>query len=277
MGVSNAMYTAVTGLDSFGTALGVVSDNIANANSTGWKSNSALFGDLVAGIMANQSGQQVSEGTGTSILGIATDFTTGATQKTGTWSNVMIQGKGFFKVNSTAAGGTSYYTRDGAFTIKQDASATPPTGYLVNEEGYYVQGVSGNIAVQTWDAVTGAPTYSSWEIKSNGEIWATPAAGGAKVSRGTLLLSTFPNEQGLIRKGSNLLVSSTDAGNAAVNTATTTNPEAGTVISGAIEGSNVDLAKEMVNMIIYQSDYTANSKAITTANNMLDTVVNLVR
>ncbi len=272
MGVSNAMYTAVTGLDSFGTALGVVSDNIANANSTGWKSNSAVFGDLVAGIMANQSGQQVSEGTGTSILGIATDFTTGATQKTGTWSNVMIQGKGFFEVHSTQAGGTSYYTRDGAFTVKQ---ATPTTGYLVNEEGYFVQGVAGNLQVQTWTA--GVPDYSSWEIKSTGEIVGTRSNGTGKDSLGTLLLSTFPNEQGLIRKGSNLLIASTDAGNAAVNTAAATNPEAGTVISGAIEGSNVDLAKEMVNMIIYQSDYTANSKAITTANNMLDTVVNLVR
>ncbi len=270
MGVSNAMYTAVTGLDTFGSALGVVSDNIANANSTGFKTNSALFGDLVAGIMATQSSQQVSEGTGTSLVGIATDFTTGSTQKTGNWSNVMIQGNGYFDVNTAAAGaGVSFYTRDGAFKVDQN-------GYLVNEEGYRVRSsAGGDLKVDTTVDAGATITMVSWSVDSTGKITGT-GANGTRYDLGTLRLTTFPNQQGLIRKGSNLYTQGADTGTPVTNAAGT-NPQAGQVISGAIEGSNVDLAKEMVSMIIYQSDYTANSKAITTANNMLDTVVNLVR
>ncbi|MFZ2445926.1 MAG: flagellar hook basal-body protein [Syntrophobacteraceae bacterium] len=264
MGISNSMFTAVTGLDTFGTALSIVSDNIANANSTGFKSGTARFGDLVSGYYATQAAEPQSQGTGTSLLGVATDFTTGPTVHTGTWSNAMIQGNGFFSVRDT--NNTTLYTRDGSFRV--DA-----TGQLTNMNGYEVLGSDGN-PIQVDDPA--APAYVGYEINNAGEIYGTPSGGGTRVLIGTLMLTTFPNQEGLIRNGSNMYTPGADAGTPVTN-AGGTNTQAGEVIAGALEGSNVDLAEQMVNMIIYQSDYTANSKAITTANNMLDTVVNLVR
>ncbi len=266
MGLSNAMSTGVTGLDTFGTALSVVSDNVANANTTAWKSNSVEFGDLVSGYYATQGADLVTQGVGSSLLGITNDKTVGPTVHTGTWSNVMIQGEGFFNVQSS--NGTTLYTRDGSFKVDKN-------GYLSNLQGDKVLGSDGkSIQIDDPDA-EGYPNYMSYEIDQTGKIWGSPTDGGDKVELGTLRVSTFPNPEGLIRNGSNLYIPGATAGTAADSTAGT--DAAGDIVSGAIEGSNVDIAKEMVNMIIYQSDYTANSKSIRTASNMLDTVVNLIR
>ena len=113
---ANMMYTAVAGLDTFNEALSIVSDNIANANTTGWKSNIVDFGDIVSGLIATADGVTTSQGVGSSVLGVTSDFTTGSEIQTGNWSDLMIQGTGFFSVQNPTSNAISY-TRDGSFQI----------------------------------------------------------------------------------------------------------------------------------------------------------------
>lgn len=261
----NAMYTGMTGLDSFGNAISIVSDNIANANTTGYKSNTALFGDLVCGYLATEYSNTKAQGAGSSLVGVETDFGTGPTLHTGTWSDVMLQGNGFFNVQND--NGQLFYTRDGSFTVNNQ-------GYLVDQHGYQVIDATSGGAIQI-EADPANPAYISYEIDKYGDIYGTLPNGAGRNQIGTLRISTFPNPQGLIRNGGNLYYPGSGAG-APVNGTASSGP-CGSVASGAIEGSNVDLAAEMVNLILYQADYTANSKSIQTANNMLDTVVNMIR
>ena len=117
---ANMMYTALAGLNTFNTALTVVSDNIANANTTGFKSNTADFGDLVSGLIATPNASNtVAEGAGSTVLGVETDFSTGSEIQTGTWSDLMIQGGGFFAVQNSTSGATEY-TRDGSFQVNSE-------------------------------------------------------------------------------------------------------------------------------------------------------------
>jgi len=259
------MFNGVAGLDTFSTALSIVSDNISNANSTGYKSNSGVFGDLVSGFMANQSTNTVSQGAGSDLLGVTTDFATGPTLQTGTWSNAMIQGNGFFSVEDS--NNVISYTRDGTFQM--DAN-----GWLTNMEGDKVLGSTGS-AIRI-EANPATPVYTSYSIEQGtGTIYGTLPGGTSTVSLGTIRVSTFPNPQGLTRVGDNRYTPGASAGTPIDSTGGV--GQAGSIVSSAIEGSNVDLGKEMVNMIIYQSDYSANSKSITTADEMLQTVTNIIR
>lgn len=264
MGLSNAMFTAVTGLSAFGNALSVVSDNVANSNTTGYKTSSALFGDMVSGYLATQSTDVESAGAGTQLLGIASDFSTGSTVQTGTWSNVMIQGNGFFQVRN--ASGTDSYTRDGSFRVDS-------TGALTNMQGDGVIGSDGNPIQIEADPTT--PVYTNYSIDKAGGIYGTLPGNGGQTLIATLRVSTFPNPQGLVRDGGNLYYPGPSAGAAVDGTAGM--GQNGQITSEAVEGSNVDLATQMVNMIMYQSDYSANSKSISTANNMMDAILNLIR
>ncbi len=261
----SAMWTAVTGLDSFGTALSIVSDNIANANSTAFKGGTAHFGDLVAGYLATDYVDTKAKGAGTSVLGINTNFATGSSLHTGTWSDLMIQGNGFFNVQDS--NGNTFYTRDGAFRVDEN-------GYLTDMNGFQVLDNAGaEIRIED-PASADYPLYASYEIDKFGVVNGTEPDGTVS-EIATLRVTTFPNQEGLIRKGNNLYTPGGSAGNPINGQATV--DQAGEIVCGALEGSNVDIAKEMVNMIIYQADFVANSKAIDTANTMLQTVTNLVR
>ena len=264
MGLSTSMYDGVSGLNTFATALSIVSDNVSNAGTTGYKSNAGLFGDLVSGYMATQSVNSESQGAGSDLLGVETDFSTGPTQQTGTWSNVMVQGSGFFSVQD--GNGVVSYTRDGTFEMNS-------SGYLTNLEGDEVLGSDGK-PIQI-EADPSNPVYTSYNIDTSGNIYGTLPGGTSTALIGTLRVSTFPNQEGLIRKGNNLYYPGSSAGSPVDSTAGV--GQAGTIVSGAVEGSNVDLGSQLVNMIMYQADYNANSKTITTADEMLQTVTNIIR
>ena len=259
----SSMYTAVSGLNSFQSALSTVSDDIANANTTSYKSNTALFGDLVSGYLSSSYVDTKAQGAGSTVLGTETDFGVGNSIQTGNWSDIMLQGGGYF--NAKDASGGLYYTRDGAFRL--DA-----TGYLTDAHGYQVIGSDGNPIQLESDPTV--PTHSSYSIDKFGAVTGNLIAGGTE-TLGTLKITTFPNQDGLIRMGQNLYTPGPSAGAAVDGTAGV--GQAGQVVSGALEGSNVDLGQQMVNMIIYQSDYQANSKSIQTADTCLQTVVNLIR
>lgn len=266
MGVSNSLYIGVTGLNSFGTAMSVVGDNVANANTTAFKSSTVRFGDMVSSYYGTMSNELEREGAGSGILGIDTNFAQGPTVTTSSWSDLAIQGNGFFNVQDPVSG-KIFYTRDGNFHVDKQ-------GYLVNNQGLQVLD-SGGAPIQV-EPNPATPLYSSYSVDSFGQISGTPVAGGDPVPIGApIRITTFPNQGGLVRNGANLYSVSSESG-AAVDGSANVGP-CGPLIDYALEGSNVDLAKEMVNMIIYQADYNANSKTITTSSNMLETVVNMVR
>ncbi|MCE5333031.1 MAG: flagellar hook basal-body protein [Desulfobacteraceae bacterium] len=260
---TNAMFTAVTGMDTFGRAISVVADNIANANTTGYKSETAHFGDLVSGYMTGGALTTKAEGIGSTLLGTTTDLTTGASVSSGNWSDLMIQGNGYFKVND-AVNTASYYTRDGSFHIDDD-------GYFVNMNGFQVLDINGDPVQIEADPTN--PVYNSYTVDDHGNIYGINGTGKTKIAQ--VGVTTFTNPEGLIRNGSNLYVAG-DTG-ATGTTAVAGEGWAGTIVTGSLEGSNVDLAKEMVNLILYQSDFVANSKSIDTANQMIQTVTNLIR
>src|SRR5208337_2240209 len=126
---ADMMYTALAGLNTFNTALSVVSDNISNANTTGFKSNTVDFGDMVSGLISTpNAGNAVAAGSGSTVLDVETNFTTGSEQVvTGTWSDLMIQGTGFFSVENPTSSAVSY-TRDGEFQVNSKGDLVDMNG-----------------------------------------------------------------------------------------------------------------------------------------------------
>ena len=282
MGVNSTLYIGASGLRSFAEAMSMTSDNVANAGTTGYKASHARFGDMVSSYLSTQSVNNDREGSGSALLGVSTNFGQGPMLGTDTWSDLAINGQGFFNVQQLSSGapvGNVYYTRDGSFRMDQN-------GYLVNSQGYAVLGYQGDTPPATGDPGGDpiqidnptAPAYKNYNITSDGRIWGTPidpTVGVDPILLGAIRVSSFPNQEGLVRQGANLYLQGSTSG-AAINDQANAAGN-GSLVDNNIESSNVDLATEMVDMIIYQADYNANSKSVTTGNTMVDTVINMVR
>lgn len=275
MGVNSTLYIGASGLNTFAQAMSMTADNIANSNTTGFKASHARFGDMVSSYLSTQSEDTDRAGCGSTILGIATNFAQGSLTSSETWSDLAINGEGFFSVQMCDDSGTpidtaqTYYTRDGSFHVDKN-------GFIVNSQGLSLLSSAGT-AIQVLDDPTN-PVYTNFNVSADGVVYGTPvdpAAGTDPVALGTIQIVRFPNQDGLIRQGDNLFLPGPESGDVILGTANLNGN--GSIIDCNIEGSNVDLATEMVNMIIYQADYNANSKSVTTGNNMLDTVINMVR
>jgi flagellar hook protein FlgE len=268
MGIGTAMYNGVSGLNSFSSAMGVVSDNVANAGTTGFKSNSIRFGDMVNSYYSINSNDTEGAGSGSLVLGISTDFAQGTILPSDKWSNVAMSGEGLFILRDPITSRV-YFTRDGSFHLDG-------TGNLVNLQGLVVQniGSAGGATVPSDFNIPNQTNYVSFRIETDGTVMGVDAT-GALNNLGRLGLANFSNKDGLVRQGSNLYIAGPEVGTLLENGA---NPGAfGMVLDYSLEGSNVDIAKEMVDMIIFQADYNANSKTITTCQNMMDTTINMVR
>lgn len=408
MGIGEALYNGLSGLNCYSSGISVVSDNVANANTTGFKSNGIRFGDLVNSEYALRTNDAEGEGSGSMVLGIVTDFSQGMLIDTTTWSDMAVSGKGFFIVESPSDDdtGQTFYTRDGTFHMDKN-------GYLVNQQGYRVQGYSitpgsvqsidyggdpivdsgldastatlqiansdatldvtlniaglessGN-ATPDWDAATspgtnaqavvdavnadtdlsnagvtaalndtgdgvvitsgdateltltaggglsltdlgvggtptatetpdtaatdlssiqisspaGEPEYIKYYVSTDGVITAIDQD-GVEHPLFMVGLAGFENENGLARNGANLYFAGPEINteNIIYNGGADANPEYfGEIMDSCVEGSNVDIAAEMVNMIVYQAGYNANSKSITTSSELLNTSINMIR
>lgn len=266
MSINQAMYNGLSGLNGYSTAMSVVSDNIANSNTTAFKSNSVRFGDMVNSYYSIFASGTQGSGVGVQVLGFSTDYAQGTLLDTSNWSDLAMSGEGFFTLVNPVSTRT-YYSRDGSFNLDKD-------GYLINNHGYRVQGYEDG-AGDLGDIQIPNPTdYVSIRVETNGDIVAVDNQGAAEVLY-TLALSSFSNKNGLVRDGGNLYITGPDVGLSFNNQ---DNPEIfGLVNDYSLEGSNVDLAKQMVDMIIYQASYNANSKTITTSSQMIDTSINMVR
>lgn len=254
-----ALNTAGAGMLAQQTNLDVISNNLANANTTGYKSQRAQFSDLMYQTIATSSAEQfgrpsaVQVGLGSLWTGNATDLTQGAPVQTNNALNVSINGEGFFKVQAPT--GDYQYTRDGSFT-------TDATGQLVTQQGYVVQ-----------PSLSIPPGSTHMSIDALGNVTATPPGSSTPTVIGQLSITTFPNPGGLTRLGNNFYAEGGGSGAATEGKAGANG--AGTLQSGYVEGSNVQVVNEMVNMITAQRSYEINSKAIQTADSMLQVANNL--
>jgi len=271
------MFAAISGLKTHQVMLDVTSNDIANVNTIGYKSARTTFKDSLNQLQRGASGagggtggsNAAQIGLGTQLGSIDNLMQSGASQPTGNPLDVTIQGPGMFRVapsNATPpvanAAGTEF-TRAGNFT-------TNSQGYLVTQDGYYIQGRTAGGA----DTLLVIPPGSTnVAIGQSGDVTYVDGA-GTRQTAGFISLATFSNTAGLERSGSNRWVQSANSGAPAVGVP---GPQFGFTIAGAIEMSNVDLAQAFTNMITAQRGFQANSRVISTADEMLQDLVNLKR
>ncbi|RMG35623.1 MAG: flagellar basal-body rod protein FlgG [Gammaproteobacteria bacterium] len=251
-----ALWIAKTGLDAEQTRMSVISNNLANVNTTGFKRDRAVFQDLMYQNV-RQAGASSTEDTNLpSGLYLGTGVRTVSTQKLHTQGNIVqtnnsfdvaVQGNGFFQV--THPDGSIVYTRDGSFGM--DSS-----GQLVTQNGYPLQ-----------PSITVPANTLSVTIGSDGTVSALVAGSTTPTTIGNLTLAQFINPTGLEAIGDNLYRETASSGAPQIDTPGTNG--AGTLIQGSLESSNVNVVEELVNMIETQRAYEMNSKAISTTDDML--------
>jgi flagellar basal-body rod protein FlgG len=254
---------AGTGMQAQQTNVEVISNNIANLSTTGFKRRRAEFQDLIyqnlrrVGSNSSDSGSIVPSGAqvglGVKTAAIYAINEQGNLQQTSNSLDLAIQGNGYFQV--TLPSGDTAYTRDGTFALA-------PDGTIVTADGYVVQP-----GLQIPTAATGVT------INTSGQVQVTLTGQTAPQTVGQLQLAVFPNEAGLESEGGNLLMQTAASGQPV-----TGNPAAagfGTVMQGFIETSNVNVVTEITNLITAQRAYEMNSKVITTSDDMLSTLNNL--
>lgn len=251
-----SLWIAKTGLDAQQTNMDVISNNLANVSTNGFKRQRAVFEDLMYQTL-RQPGAQSSEQTtlpsgmqvGTGVRPVATErlHTQGNLSKTDSSKDVAISGQGFFQVQMPD--GSVAYTRDGSFQTDQN-------GQLVTNGGFPVQ-----------PAITIPANSLSMTIGRDGVVSVTQQGQAQPVQVGQLTLSTFINDAGLESKGENLYQETQASG--APTDSTPGNNGAGLLYQGYVETSNVNVAEELVSMIQTQRAYEINSKAISTSDQML--------
>ncbi len=258
-----ALDIAATGMQAQQTNVEVISNNLANMTTTGFKRQRAEFQDLIyqnlrrVGSNSSDSGSIVPSGAqvglGVKTAAIYRIHEQGNLQQTSNTLDLAIQGSGYFQI--TLPSGETAYTRDGTFGLSA-------SGEIVTADGYIVQ---PGIQVPT--------TATGITINTSGQVQATIAGQTAPQTVGQLQLAIFPNEAGLEAQGDNLYLQTAASGQPV-----TGNPAAtgfGTVMQGFIETSNVNVVTEITNLITAQRAYEMNSKVITTSDDMLSTLTNL--
>jgi flagellar hook protein FlgE len=286
------MYSAIAGLQAHQTMLDVTANNLANVDTVGYKAQRTTFVDQLSQELAGASGitlnnggtNPVQVGLGVQVGSIDSLMGQGAMQQTNNATDVAVQGAGFFRVGFGAPPtlpNTLQYTRSGDMTFNTQ-------GYMTTQNGMYVIGRNA-VASGTAPNITYSPgandTYivvppgsTGVAIGQDGGVTyvdQNPANGTyqQRVCAGYLSLATFPNEAGLERQGGSLWAADANTGLPTVNTPGVNGM--GNTISGELEQSNVDMATEFTNMITAERGYQANSRAITTADQMLQTLTQM--
>jgi flagellar basal-body rod protein FlgG len=261
--MADALRIARSGLDAQQTRMAVISNNLANANTTGFKAGRAVFEDMlyqnvrqVGAQSAQDSELPTGLSLGTGVRTVATEklFTQGTPVETGNPLHMAIQGRGFFQV--LLPDGTQAYTRDGTFH-------TDDQGQMVTSNGYVLQ-----------PAITIPDNAQSISIGQDGVVSVTTPGSSSPSQVGTVQLADFINPSGLQPMGQNLFLESGSSGSA--QTGTPGLNGIGMVIQSSLETSNINVVEELVNMIEAQRTYEMNSKAISTIDDMLQYVVNNV-
>ena len=259
-----AMWSAAAGMNVQQYNMDTISNNLANVNTTGYKKARAEFQDLLyqtvnlAGTNSSNSTSipaGIQLGHGAKLQSLQHAYTTGNMQQTNNRFDMAIEGDGFFRV--TQPDGTLAYTRDGSFTTDQNGALVNAAGYLLDPQ------------------ITIPQDTLSATIAPDGTVSVTQTGQTQPQQVGQITLSHFVNPSGLNQLGRNLLQPTLASGDAI--DAVPGSDGVGTLNQGFLEVSNVDVAEEMVNMIIGQRAYEANSKTIQTVDTMLSLVNGLKR
>lgn len=258
-----ALYTAASGMTAQQANIDNVANNLANVNTTGFKKSRVEFEDLVyqqmkaPGTPTSQEGEApigLEAGLGTRVVASARNFSTGNLRTTSNPLDIAIQGQGFFQL--TLPGGETGYSRAGAFHVSGE-------GQIVTADG---------IALQP--AITIPADAMTVSISKDGIVSVT-TPGTDPQQIGTIELANFQNPAGLQARGGNVFVATIASGDPV--TAVPGAEGMGTLQQGFLEDSNVSVVEEMVNMILGQRAYEANSRVIRAADEMLQQVNNLSR
>jgi len=251
-----SLWIAKSGMDAQQTQLDVISNNLANVSTNGFKGSRAVFEDLLYQNL-RQSGSQSSQTTtvptglqvGTGVRPVATSriFTQGSLQQTGNNLDLAINGQGFLQVQMPD--GVIGYTRDGS--LQRDAN-----GVVVTSNGYPLQ-----------PSITIPANAQSITIGTDGTVGITIPGSAAVQNLGSIQLANFVNPAGLQSKGQNLYTETAASGTPQTSTPGTNGT--GVLNQGYVEASNVNVVEEMVSMIQTQRAYEINSKAISTSDQML--------
>ncbi len=251
-----SLWVAKTGLDAQQTRMNVISNNLANVNTTGFKRDRAVFEDLLYQNIRQAGGQTGADtqaatgfqlGTGVRVMATEKIVAQGNMQTTENSLDIAIAGDGYFQI--AQPDGTIAYTRDGNFNLDN-------AGQIVTSSGQLLQ-----------PAITVPANASSVTIGQDGTVSVELQAGGGAQVLGQLQMARFINAAGLQSMGQNLLKENSASGAPQVG-----NPGAdgmGILMQGALESSNVNVVEEMVSMIETQRAYEINSKAISTVDGML--------
>lgn len=268
-----SLYTAASGMKAQQTNLDVIANNLANVNSTGYKTSSAEFKSLLYQTLQTRSTSANGDakpipaqvGTGTRTASITTHFTQGPMLETSNEFGFAIEGDGMFALRGDS--GETYYTRNGDFQM-----AITETGFMLcNQSGYAVLDTDG----QTIEFDSNYET-SKMSVTADGTI-CYPNEEGKLESLGIRVgMYQVTNPSGMDKVGDTMYAVTAASGEATEETANP-NLKKSKLRQGYLEGSNVQVADEMVNLIVAQRAYELNSKAITTSDTMLETANNLKR
>jgi flagellar hook protein FlgE len=257
MPLIGTLTSGVSALRTFSKGLEVIGGNIANVNTTAYKSASTSFADTFSNTVGTASGA-AQIGSGVQLAAISTQYSQGALSSTGKATDLGVAGKGYFVVRD---GANDFATRDGAFHFDS-------TGNLVNAQGKNVLSVAGAIiTVPNWANV------SNVSIGLDGTITAAYNDGSPDDTSQQIGLLPVDDESRLVKQANNLF----DFGSAAV-IGSLAAPAAGTKIqSGALEQSNVDLTDQFAELITTQRSFQAASRLVTVSDSVLEDIVNLKR
>lgn len=297
-----AMSCGVAGVDTHMNAMGVCGNNISNVNTYGFKSSSAMFTDVMYQTLSNASAPGVSNGGkdpvqvgyGSKMGAVSVNTDKGDEASTGKSNDLYIDGEGYFTLAGQLKAAGNYtdppasykYTRVGSVQFDSDGNLvdTATGGYICGMDAVTPPGTLPTTLPAAWTTPSTTPTVIHYDTKNNtiknvaiaadGTITATDSSNAA-VYVGKIELAHFANPGGLSQEGDSCVSSTDNSGTATyafVGTGGT-----GPLKAGCLEGSNVDLATELSNMIMYERGFQANSKIISVSDEMLETLVNMKR
>lgn len=264
-----SMYSGISGMKNFQTKLDVIGNNIANVNTYGFKKGRVTFKDAISQSISGASGAGTNRGgTNPTQVGLGSTLSTidivdtqSSMQTTGRPLDLAIDGDGYFAVQEGTDPNKIYYTRAGNFYLDEE-------GNLVNGDGLFVLDDAGN------HITISADDYASFSIDSNGVISGV-ANEGKTVTDKTIRITKFNNPAGLTKVGGNLFQKSNNSGDPI--DAKANDKGCGSVNAGYLEMSNVDLSEEFTEMIVAQRGFQANTRIITTSDEILQELINLKR
>lgn len=258
---SNAMYVAKTGLNAQQSRIQVISNNLANVNTVGFKRDRANFESLLyqqfraAGSQTSEATQLTSGqnmGTGVRLVSTEKLFSQGSIKTTENVFDVAIDGQGFFQV--LMPDGRTAYTRNGTFGVNSDGVLTTASGYVVQPQ------------------INVPPDALEVSISADGIISVRQPGAAEYQELGQVQVARFQNPRGLTPIGENFLIETAASGQAQISAPYTDG--AGKLVQGALEASNVNVVQELIDMIEAQRAYEVNSKSISSSDEMMQFLTN---